>query len=68
MNKKKTKTNKFLSRKLILTLLFTILGLILVLNDKLSGTEYMIALAANYGLYFGANILAKQNDGNFKDS
>ncbi len=52
---------KLTSRKLQLTLLFTFLGFILVLMDKLSADMYMGVLAANYGLYYGANVLQKTN-------
>jgi hypothetical protein len=54
-------TSKYLSRKLILAVLFAAIGLILVILNKLSGEIYMAALAANQGLYFGANIMAKTN-------
>lgn len=53
--------SKLQSRKLLLTLLFTLVGTVLVLASKLSGEVFIAALTTNYGMYFGANVLAKTN-------
>lgn len=53
------KASKFLSRKLISTYLFAILGFILVQQDKLAAEWYMTALIPILGLYIGGNVLSR---------
>ena len=45
-----------LSKKWLMALLFSAIGLYLVVIDKLDAIQYMIALAANLGIYTTGNI------------
>ncbi len=45
-----------LSKKWLMALLFSAIGLYLVVIGKLDAAQYMLALAANLGIYTSANI------------
>lgn len=51
--------NKALSRKLIVTSVVLLIAVVLVILDKISGSEFLTLMTANAGVYNLSNALAK---------
>lgn len=55
-------TCKLKSRKFILTSIVLIIAIILVVCDKISGSEFLALITVNSGLYGLSNSLASKKD------
>lgn len=60
MKTSQTRQNhKMLSRKFLVTSIVLIIAIILVLYDKISGSEFLTLITANAGVYSLSNALSK---------
>jgi hypothetical protein len=56
---KTVQMSKLLSRKFLLTSLVIVIAIILVVLDKITGSEFLGLITANIGLYNASNALSK---------